>query len=384
MNMISTSSMPIDYSNWTSEPLLTFGVELEFVVPMLPEGVEDEGKLFDSRQVYGLTAGQEEHSREAIRYLQTHIANTLKAHGVRPWPATEERGPDVRLSHWIVDIDTTVKVPNEKFQWYGVEVQSPPLYTTKESTEQVKKVAEILKNSYRTNTNRPYSLHVHVGDGYNGFPVQQLRKLTALLWVFEPQLSQCHPSHRLTNGHCGSLWENTILGGQQIQAGKTTRREGLESIPKAETSAQISDLVSHRPTLGRTAYWFGNLIPGQNVNYYDDIKRTVEFRQHEGTLNAERIEHWVRVCIWLVRYAREMPQFEIEDLCRENANRSLGEYSIKELPTELGQEDDARYYHERLRQGLIEPDEEEGALFLILPTLDYWDGSVEEREVSFA
>lgn len=218
---------------------------------------------------------------------------------------------------------------------------------------------EILRLNYRTNINASCGLHVHVGNGVEGLPVDAIRNLTAYLWTFEPQLNQIHPRIRHDNAYCRSLMKSTYLGKRQHP--QVTRKEGLETIIETTTLDEIKRFMCPDSQLNRPAYNLENLFPP----FEEEVKRTIEFRQHEGTLEPECIEHWLRVCIGLVRYACDVRRKWNEEFCLKNVVLPLEKCTLLDVLTSCNQSAGAVYYYGRLISGEVEPKVREGELYRI-------------------
>jgi len=79
------------------------------------------------------------------------------------------------------------------------------------------------------------------------------------------------------------------------------------------------------------------------------VKRTLEFRQHEGTLDPEKIINWATVCSKLLQYAGEVPQADLEKFLRDNVEDERT-FTAVDLIEKIGREREAQYYRSRLDQ----------------------------------
>ena len=78
------------------------------------------------------------------------------------------------------------------------------------------------------------------------------------------------------------------------------------------------------------------------------VKRTIEFRTHEGTLDAESIYNWVKVCIGLVDFAQEVETANLRAWLKYNAEKASEEYSVVVLLHALKMPAAALYYEKKL------------------------------------
>ena len=65
-------------------------------------------------------------------------------------------------------------------------------------------------------------------------------------------------------------------------------------------------------------------------------KRTVEFRQHEGTLNATHVKMWAVFCVAVLEFIKRTDERLLRDLCRNEIWRQTIP-SDTEIPTSPGE-----------------------------------------------
>lgn len=183
---------------------------------------------------------------------------------------------------------------------------------------EVRKFCEIMRNNYRVYTagQSASSIHVHVGAGSSGFSFETLRNIAAIIWAFGPQLEELYALQRTKSVHCKNLWSNTTLSNIfQLKIGKDGANisphliHGLNMIKETKTVSDIIGAEQNGGLLSKggqnsLAYKFNNLSEGRSVTPKTaESKRTIEFRQHEGSLDPEEIEQWVAVCVGIVHFA---------------------------------------------------------------------------------
>lgn len=99
----------------------------------------------------------------------------------------------------------------------------------------------------------------------------------------------------------------------------------------------------------RLAYNFRNL----RFQSQDDslVPRTIEFRQHEGTVDLEAISTWVKVVCGIVVVSYQYPaQAERAALQAATATLGIGDYDAIDMLRDLGLNLRAGYYQRRLRE----------------------------------
>ena len=161
----------------------------------------------------------------------------------------------------------------------------------------------------------------------------------AFLWTFEPQLDLLHPT-RSRNGYCRKLRMDSVLA-HAIKERKLTPLEGLEAILRAKTVNHIVDLMTS-PFGVRLGYNIKNLSEGfvnDKGMFFDEAevsKKTIEFRQHEGTMNPKRIRDWVELCVGLVDFANVVHGSTLEIFCKEHINDKLEDFSVTQVIAAAG------------------------------------------------
>ncbi|CCD45720.1 hypothetical protein BofuT4_P047380.1 [Botrytis cinerea T4] len=263
-----------------AESRLTFGVELEFLLATLPEGGETPHPS-DSRKVDAKILADEDS-------INHDIQRKLEEVGILATVKESEFGNDNEVAaniatNWILKTDCTVDPGKQssntrKYFEYGMEIISPPYYYDDASRRAVETVVRTLRYNYLVRVNETTGLHVHVGNGYHGFEWPILRNFMAIAWTYERQILLLMPEIRLKNV-CVALG---------------TRNAGFN----------ISNLAPpFRSTFG---------------------KRTIEFRQHPGTLDSEGILHWVHICVKLVEKACHVKDEELFERLRADVERPIG------------------------------------------------------------
>jgi hypothetical protein len=175
----------------------------------------------------------------------------------------------------------------------GAEVVSPILQGD-DGFAQVRKVCEALQSN-NVKVNRRCGLHVHVGA--RGKPITFFRSLLKLYAHYEPVLDTLTaPSRRANvNTYCHSTKARVDLRRERIEVATNMREM---------TYAYSGERFVK---LNLAAYWRHG---------------TVEFRHHQGTINAEKAEAWIRICLGLVTAADDgaEPEGETVDALAEKLN----------------------------------------------------------------
>lgn len=263
--------------------ILTFGVELEFIACYNPAGYEDqrlnaEGKVWTEELNLSL------HQKYGI-LVRMHMIQILNENGF-PTNGFE----DTDFSKWTIDTDGTVTSVESSGNWEAIELKTPIFHSTRAALEQIERVTKLLVSKFRLFTNEKCGLHVHVGNENRGFDLPTLKKFCSLITAFERQLESLHPPSRVQNPYAKSVRETFNRG--------ATLTQKLFIIDKLET---VQDLIvrfhgTHDGDYNKyMAYNFFNLHQS-----FPEPLRTIEFRQHRGTLDPKLITNWIMVACSLV------------------------------------------------------------------------------------
>ena len=263
---------------------LTFCVELEDIVRFNHENFRDrllaaEGTLWPREQSPTL------HHKYGI-VVREHMIQILNKNA---FPTNAYKETD--FSKWTVDTDGSVFPVNLTEDWYAIELKTPVLIPSDAVLGEVERAVKLLVSIFELFINRSCGLHVHVGNENRGFNIGTLKNFCSLITVFENQLNWLHQPHRLYNMYA-------VLPHNAFPRGSSSRQR-LSSIDRLET---VEDLIlQFHLTAGgdfdkNMAYNFFNL-----QECLTNPLRTIEFRQHQGTLDPRSISSWVRVACNLVR-----------------------------------------------------------------------------------
>lgn len=297
---------------------ITFGIELEFVV------------LFQKAD-YREADGHYNESEADIQWeLLQHIVDVLKAYNFMV-----NDPHDDCINNWTVTSDSSIDLEPEDLPHrlrgldsYPLELKSPAYRYTTEALTEVQRAVAVVKRYFKIFVNESCGFHVHVGNHDRGFTLETVKSLSLLVTVFERQLNQLHPRHRNFNSWCltpalqlldRSLWEFV---------------EAIEDMP--DIISLIALMCSDKDN-GGSKYRAYNLC-----NLADDNRRTIEFRQHQGTIEAGAILAWIDLTCRLVSVSHDAGPAGFIELVKERADDPS--FTVLDLLHTLGFDDLVRYY----------------------------------------
>jgi hypothetical protein len=205
---------------------------------------------------------------ECIGVSQTTALDALRAAGVNA--EIESYNHNTR-THWKITYDSSVSGPGGM---PGIEVVSPVL-SGPEGLAELRKVADAL-NAAGATANRTCGLHVHVGT--TDLTIDDIKTIVKRYTTFENVIDTFMPNSRRGDN-------NTYT--------KSMRRWAACEGSRLEACESLSAL--------RSSY-FDRYY---KINLAAFVRQgTIEFRQHSGTVSAEKITNWVLFVLNFVEQSR--------------------------------------------------------------------------------
>ena len=224
--------------------------------------------------------------------LVTHMQNYLQGSGIQ---IESEHYNHTTRSHWKIVYDGTVSCGS-----FGGELVSPVLQGGA-GLEELRKVLEALNSFTEVNIgeNINYECGVHVHLSYDGMNVSHVKNIYRRYAHYEDTIDTWFPKSRRANSNrwCKTIQDNRVL--QRI--------------------ANYSDSLVRMSRLVGTRYVKLNL---QSLSRHG----TIEFRQHAGSTDFEKISNWAKFCMSFVDISkfRNTETMNI-NYRRQNRTKSFGE-----------------------------------------------------------
>ncbi|KUJ11680.1 uncharacterized protein LY89DRAFT_758473 [Mollisia scopiformis] len=197
--------------------------------------------------------------------------------------------------YWSIGEDTSIDTSkcDPDYFWYRMEITSPALKFSKgQSMTDVRRVCDILSQDYLTVVNTSCNLHVHFSYG---------RILSRMDEGDQNPAFDSMDTHWLASAGIKIIRSALDLPALTKLISQTDIFEGFSSRDMSVSIHHITHV----------------LYPGWNSStagdiYNDRLKRkrhTVEFRLYEGTLDKDKVEHWIKtlggIINWLENYTVE-------------------------------------------------------------------------------
>ncbi|KAI1436204.1 hypothetical protein GGR50DRAFT_247546 [Xylaria sp. CBS 124048] len=327
---------------------LTCGVEMEFLVPSIPNESSDPDRGLEERVI--VSRANVPHlilncdvRYQLLRDLKRQLCHLNFRHVVDDYfhPPYEEV---VVYDAWRLGDDLSVtkrdvnghSVYRDQYDWTACELTSPVMEATEFEAE-IQAVCTVL-NGIRIHLNKSTSVHVHIGLGNEPFTLRMVKMFATLYWFTEEAImSLQHPS-RWRNKHCFLLtryshlalkdidWLDDITGPLDDE-GLALMHEWVPNVDAYSTHAQLcriwgardfktiatlmagaQDQVSPRKVFAeRGAVGFRRFYPVEDLG---GNLQTFEFRQMAGSMDGEHICHWVKFCLEFTSFCRYAQEHE--------------------------------------------------------------------------
>lgn len=206
----------------------------------------------------------------AHNFTYACLQNIFAKEKIRSYIPDDGHRAEYNKTFWHIGSDGSIR----DYSW-TVEVRSPIL-TGEEGLKKLLKVVEILVE-HGFEVNESCGLHVHFDS--SKLKSDNIKSLIFLYTVFEKCINKITAKEREDCRHSRAMnfTETTgPRGGQQ-------RLNQTQTLEKLESCSTIAEIISLYPS----RYKKVNVTAIQKFG-------TVEFRQHQGTLNEKRIIRWIR------------------------------------------------------------------------------------------
>ncbi|KAK3216006.1 hypothetical protein GRF29_8g1798412 [Pseudopithomyces chartarum] len=329
-------------------PSLTFGVEFEFLC------VYERSAFTDNVNYPDLIPDEDQgefdgyvKASHALWYFMNQ-ANIL-ASGWEPWDAPPVQG----YSSWIVDEDESVELDSEEsvcmrdgYEQEAIEIASPVLRLgNTQDLAQVQHVLQLLrwmesKFDCIFMTNESCGMHVHVGYGRgNPIPLAISKRIFQLTTAHEHNMDSMHATSRIRaptvpegpdryplyaplsffhrNAKAASKQDNLFDWMRRIEDARTFT--DICKFFNIEWGPDVAEKTGHSSAVN-----FDNLA---------EDKKTIEFRQHLGTLDDVEVVRYVIFLGYLITYCFQTDEEKFIELLAKATDSA---FQITDLMCTIG------------------------------------------------
>ena len=207
--------------------------------------------------------------------VQRTLATVLTANGIRSVARGYSHDPIPTGVDLAVEFDSSVRGETRYagVSWHAVEIKTRILGGLDDWERVVPKMLDIAKYM-GARVNQSTGHHVHVSLPEVAAKPKAIRSLTALVSRVEPIIYGLLAPSRCRNNYC------MPLGGR------------LPDLRACKTVADFQDRLR-----GQSRYY------GCNLTHVTDDAPRVEYRYHQGTLDAAKARHWLRFLLQLTEHA---------------------------------------------------------------------------------
>lgn len=327
---------------------LTFGVELEFHIAFLKASQAEpspQSKCVRFPPVPNEAFGSESLINE--RRIFAHVGQTIAG---AQFPIDVKTLCSGATDLWEIEADASLRdyTDADGYSYQGVEVKSPALPFNEVSLKEIEAMCKLLTDTYRIQNGFDTGLHVHLGHEKRGFEFKNIQKLMIFLYTFDPQLSSLHPPHRLEHDYGNSPRARSVFSANfQAKYGRApSAREFAAEVYscRAETETRnrhklINKIFKDKAGHKDGNYNFMGVQFAYNLFRLGAFRQTIEFRQHEGTMDGTRIRHWIHVIAAIVRFVEtDAANFHrlMQTMWREEKWEKVGDGNDAERAAEMG------------------------------------------------
>jgi hypothetical protein len=224
---------------------------------------------------------------------------------------------------------------------------------------------DILTSNFEVFPNKTCGLHVHVGAITNpqvedyrysrSFPLRTVKNLMQLVTLCEQEINGIHAVHRCETQYAGHP-SQLLRPSNAIQ-----RMEQCRDFTTLHFMWMANDLDQDDPKpclfIENDAYYVpavhcGGLVSEVDAESEERSRRTIEFRQHDGTADFSAIYYWVKTVVRLLQFSHEcgpngLPAWLVYAVDRKRKNPDTDSFDTISFLKMIGANEQARYYEQR-------------------------------------
>lgn len=232
---------------------------------------------------------------------------------------------------WIIGTDNSLsfkaelKADKDHEYYSSIEMRTPVFKFGPDAFKEIHRMLTALKKHFDVVVNYSCGLHVHVGKEKEGISFMPLQHLMATIYTFEPQVSSLLHNSRINQTFCTALREESNLALRGYEGKLLDVMLGTSEVNEVVDMFGSWDIPS-------MAYQIDLL----HQPYAHPVKRTIEFRQHEGSMDSETVLNWVCFVVELVSWAHKISRQDLKIFLSKYVDSPESSYSVEDLFKEIG------------------------------------------------
>ncbi|KAF5872399.1 uncharacterized protein Bfra_005758 [Botrytis fragariae] len=245
---------------------------------------------------------------------------------------------------WAIGTDTTISFRAEEHadrssMFVELELITPVMKFGPKALKEIDKMLTALKKHFEVIVNLSCGLHVHVGNGIEGLSFQPLQHLMATIWTFEPQILSLLRKSRNNGKYCGSLHERSLLGVYKFEGSL------LDVLLSTSDANEVVGMFDGYDSFCYMAFQLEYLLQP----FRHPVKRTIEFRAHEGSMDSEIVLNWASFVVELVSWAHKINRQDLKIFLSKHIDSKVS--SIEDLFKEIGfPQSTVEFYREKVKR----------------------------------
>ncbi|TGO23836.1 hypothetical protein BPAE_0120g00150 [Botrytis paeoniae] len=245
---------------------------------------------------------------------------------------------------WAIGTDATISFHAEEHadrssMFVELELITPVMKFGPKALKDIDKMLTAFKKHFDVVVNQSCGLHVHVGNGTKGLSFEPFQYLMATIWIFEPQILSLLRKSRINGRYCGSLHKRSNLGVYKFEGNL------LDVLFSTSDINEVVAMFNGYNSFSYMAFKLEFLLHP----FPHPVKRTIEFRAHEGSMNSETVLNWVSFVVELVSWAHKINRQDLKIFLSKHIGSK--DLSIEDLFNEIGfPQSTVEFYREKVKK----------------------------------
>ena len=228
---------------------------------------------------------------------------------------------------------------DDEVMFFAAEIITRVLPYGPDGFSELTKALDTIKANVTLFINKTCGLNIHVGNQTKGFPTETVKKFTQLITAFEHIIESVCGDEFLFGNDCRNFAKSPS---ESKHLASWNMCDNLLYLEQCKNIPALAEALN--PNMNRRfAYNFQNLLPDPNADY--EPKRTIEMRQHLGSVEPDDIIPYAELTIGLLNYAHEASGGQVLMLCMQYYSDPA--FTVLDLLRVIGKGHVAPYYEDK-------------------------------------